>query len=166
MFILSCKTVLTDWEMKYFCLFGSYLTRELIWQSSIRPSKMVYLLFEIFERAGVSLLMLSAKQGNHWYHFLTSLVWRGPLSGIEPLTSHTRSEHSTARISGQLMEQEIIHNTMAGLSVDHQKVKEEPYAWKDINVAYSIKVHIKAKNNTNFLNSSFIYSPICKQVLM
>jgi len=24
------------------------------------------------------------------------------------------------------MEQEIIHDTMAGLSVDHQKVKEEP----------------------------------------
>ena len=31
---------------------------------------MVYLLFENLERASVSLLMLSAKQGNHWYHFL------------------------------------------------------------------------------------------------
>ena len=31
---------------------------------------MVYLLFENLERASVSLLMLSAKQGNHWYHFV------------------------------------------------------------------------------------------------
>jgi len=33
---------------------------------------MVFLLFEHFEnleRATDSLLMLSAKQGNHWYHF-------------------------------------------------------------------------------------------------
>ena len=28
-----------------------------------------YLLFENFERASVSLLMLSGEQGNHWYHF-------------------------------------------------------------------------------------------------
>ena len=31
--------------------------------SSISPSKMLFLLFEILERASVSLLMLSAKQG-------------------------------------------------------------------------------------------------------
>ena len=30
------------------------------------------------ERAGISLLMLIAKQGNYWYHFITSLVWRDP----------------------------------------------------------------------------------------
>ena len=28
--------------------------------------------------------MLSAKQGSYWYHFITSLVWRGPWLGIEP----------------------------------------------------------------------------------
>ena len=106
---------------------------------------MVYLLFEIFERAGVSLLMLSAKQGNYWYHFLTSLVWRGPLSGIEPLISHTRSEHSTARISGQLMEQEIIHDTMAGLSVDHQKVKEESLLEKSYQCSVQYKSAYKSQ---------------------
>ena len=31
-------------------------------------------------------LMLSAKQGTYWYHFITSLVWRGPWLGIEPGT--------------------------------------------------------------------------------
>ena len=36
--------------------------------------------------------MLSAKQGNHWYHFGTSLVWRGPWLGIEPGTSRSRSQ--------------------------------------------------------------------------
>ena len=30
-------------------------------------------------------LLLSAKQGNYWYHFITSLVWRDPWRGIEPL---------------------------------------------------------------------------------
>jgi len=51
---------------------GAYLTYRVS-QSSIRPSKMVLLLFfDIFwyffwERACVSFLMLSAKQGNYWY---------------------------------------------------------------------------------------------------
>ena len=37
-------------------------------------------------------LMLSAKQGNYWYHFyITSLVWRGPWLGIEPGTSRTQT---------------------------------------------------------------------------
>ena len=31
--------------------------------------------------------------------FITSLVWRGPWLGIEPGTSHTRSHHSTTRLS-------------------------------------------------------------------
>ena len=44
-------------------------------------------------------LLLSAKQGNYWYHFVTSLVWRGPRPGIEPRTSRTRSHHSTTRLS-------------------------------------------------------------------
>ena len=30
--------------------------------------------------------------------FITSLVWRGPWLGIEPGTSHTRSQHSTTRL--------------------------------------------------------------------
>ena len=30
---------------------------------------------------------------------ITSLVWRGPGLGIEPGTSHTRSQHSTIRLS-------------------------------------------------------------------
>ena len=43
--------------------------------------------------------MLSDEQGNSWYHFITSLVWRGPWLGIEPVTSRTRSQHSTTRVS-------------------------------------------------------------------
>ena len=31
--------------------------------------------------------------------FITSLVWRGPWLGIEPGTSHTRSQHYTTRLS-------------------------------------------------------------------
>ena len=52
-----------------------------------------------WERTSISLLMLSAKQGNYWYHFITSLVWRGPWLGIEPGTSRTQSQHSTTRLS-------------------------------------------------------------------
>ena len=69
-------------------------------------------------------LMLSAKQGTTGTLFITSLVWRGPWLGIEPGpptleastlplgyrgggpwlriepgTSHTRSQHSTTRLS-------------------------------------------------------------------
>ena len=44
-------------------------------------------------------LMSSAKQGNYWYHFITSLVWRGPWLVIEPGSSRTRSQHSTTRLS-------------------------------------------------------------------
>ena len=61
-------------------LFRWYLTRELNWlsQSSISLLKMIIfalcsLLFENSEKVSVSLLMLSAKQGNHWYHFFN--VW-------------------------------------------------------------------------------------------
>ena len=37
----------------------------------------------IIESQYFPFLMLSAKQGNYWYHFITSLVWRGPWLGIE-----------------------------------------------------------------------------------
>ena len=43
--------------------------------------------------------MLSAKQGNYWYLFITSLVWRVPWLGIEPVTSRTWIQHSTTRLS-------------------------------------------------------------------
>ena len=50
------------------------LTREIFWhlsQSCIWSSNMVLhvLLFAIWDRASVSLLLLSAKQGNNWYHY-------------------------------------------------------------------------------------------------
>ena len=86
-----------------FCLFRRYLTRELTWhsQSSTRPSKMVFLLFEndeTLERASVSLLMLSAKQGHMTGTIFNIFGMRRPLSGIEPWTSRTQSEHSTTRL--------------------------------------------------------------------
>jgi len=34
-------------------------------------------------------LMLTAKQGDYWYHVLTSLVWHGSWLGIESGTSRT-----------------------------------------------------------------------------
>ena len=69
-----------------FCLFcfddiyqGSLFD---ICQSSIRPSKMVFNIFilSLFfqERASVSLLMFSAKQGKYWYHFLNIFFNLGP----------------------------------------------------------------------------------------
>ena len=54
-------------------------------------------------RASISLLILSAKQGNlTGTIFITSLVWRGPWLGIEPRTSRTGSQHSTTRLSRRL----------------------------------------------------------------
>ena len=51
-------------------------------------------------RASISLLILSAKQGNlTGTIFITSLVWRGPWLGIEPGTSRTPCQHSTTRLS-------------------------------------------------------------------
>ena len=82
------------------CLFPQYLTRELIWHSQ-SSSKIVYLLFEnvlTWKRAIVSILMLSAKQGNYWYQVFGMTR---PLSGIKHWTSRTRSEHSTSRLLRQ-----------------------------------------------------------------
>ena len=43
--------------------------------------------------------MFSSKQGNYWYYFITSLVWRGPWLWIEPGTSRNRYQHYTTRLS-------------------------------------------------------------------
>ena len=52
----------------------------------------------ILEKEPVFLiLMFSAKQGNYWYHFYN--VFGMTQLGIEPGTSHTRSQHSTTRLS-------------------------------------------------------------------
>ena len=60
----------------------------------------IFLLIFILQKEPVfHFLMLSAKQGNYWYHFYKSLVWRGPWLGIEPGTSRTRSQHYTTRLS-------------------------------------------------------------------
>ena len=58
-----------------------------------------YFLILILEKEPVfPFSMLSAKQGNYWYNFITSLVWRGPWLGIDPWTSRTRSQHYTTRL--------------------------------------------------------------------
>ena len=44
-----------------------------------------------FEGFSIPDFMFRFKQGHYWYHFLTSLVWRGP--------SRTQSQHYTTRIS-------------------------------------------------------------------
>ena len=44
-------------------------------------------------------LMFSATQWKYLYHFITSLVWRGPWLGIEPGNARTRNQHSTTRLS-------------------------------------------------------------------
>jgi len=43
---------------------GAYLKFKSIFQKTH-----TYSIIAIWERASVSLVMLSAKQGNHWYHF-------------------------------------------------------------------------------------------------
>ena len=53
-----------------------------------------------WERASIFLFECSVlNKGTAWYHFITSLVWRGPWLGIEPGTSRTRSQHYTTRLS-------------------------------------------------------------------
>ena len=44
--------------------------------------------------------MVSAKQGNQWYHFITSSVWRGLLSRMNRDLPHS-SKHSTTRLSNE-----------------------------------------------------------------
>ena len=58
-------------------VYVQYITRELIWHESIfiKALKDSIWLFLFLERASVSLLMFSVKQGKHWYHFITSMVW-------------------------------------------------------------------------------------------
>ena len=47
----------------------------------------IFLSFLILQKEPVfPFLMLSTKQGNYWYHFILSLVWRGHWLGIEPGT--------------------------------------------------------------------------------
>ena len=75
------------------------------------------------ERASVSLLTLSAKQGSYWYHFLMSFEWRGPWLGIEPGTSRPQSQHSTTRQSRRQCEQ--IHWASSIIKFNPQTVKRE-----------------------------------------
>ena len=82
-------------------------------QSSIRPSKMVLLLLFFFiERASVALFMFTASDNGNTGTIkkLTSLVWRSPLSGIEPGTARTRSKHFTSR----LIEEAVKHCLVRG----------------------------------------------------
>ena len=44
-------------------------------------------------------LCLVVNKGTTGTIYITSLVWRGPLLGIEPWTSCTRSQHYTTRLS-------------------------------------------------------------------
>ena len=53
-----------------------------------------------WERASIFPFECSVlNKGTNWYHFITSLVWRGPWLEIEPGTSRTQSQHSTTRLS-------------------------------------------------------------------
>ena len=67
------------------------------------PDCIHYIYFPILilenEPVFFSFWMFSAKQGHYWYHFITSLVWRGPWLGIEPGTSRPRCQHSITRLS-------------------------------------------------------------------
>ena len=100
----TCLNVaVLNWNRTYcfICFFvstiineGANLTFELIFHNALK-----YGIIAIWKRDSVSLLMLSAKQENYWYHFYNSFVWCSLLSGIEPRTSRTRSQHSTTRLS-------------------------------------------------------------------
>ena len=68
-----------------FCLLVCLTIFNDIWHESIFHKALEDgILF--WERASVSLLMFTAKQGKHCI-FITSLVWRGPWLEIEPWTS-------------------------------------------------------------------------------
>ena len=77
---------------------------------------MVFLLFllienvEHLERASVSLLMLSAKQGNHWYHLLTYVSMPRPLSGIEPWTLQTSHLKHNTKLNNNLLASKLQDN--------------------------------------------------------
>ena len=91
----SCSLDVGDFVIVRFVLFvcfvstifneGAYLTYSIFHKTL----KDVFLLFENVERASVPLLMLTAKQGNHWYHSFNVFGMTQPLSGIEPWTSRT-----------------------------------------------------------------------------
>ena len=59
---------------------------------------------EGMREASFSLLMLSGKQGRHWYYFYVFGMMR---RGFEPATSRTRSGRSTTRLSRWLKESAI-----------------------------------------------------------
>ena len=76
-----------------------------------------YFLILILEKEPVfPFSMLSAKQGNYWYHFYNVFGIRGPWLGIEPRTSRTRCQHSTTRLSRRRY----------SLYLNHQEVKKCP----------------------------------------
>ena len=71
-----------------------------MWYFELQLFTIYDLLILILEKEPVfPFSMLSAKQGNYWYHFITSLVWRGPWLRIEPGTSRTQCHHYTTRLS-------------------------------------------------------------------
>ena len=70
-------------------LFRRYLTRELIWHNQTFKDGIV----AIWERASISLLMLSAKQGNYWYRcwrlWFDLVLYRGLNPGPPALDAST-----------------------------------------------------------------------------
>ena len=94
----------------FVCLFvstifneGAYLT---IFNKALKDGIFANLQFENFEnleRDSVSLLMLSAKQGNHWYHFYNVFGMPRRLAGIEHWTSRIQSEYCTTKLSKWLV---------------------------------------------------------------
>ena len=87
----------------YFCAFTAVYTvtktKSIIFYLRFYPLHL-FTYLNSWERASISLSMLSAKQGNYWYHFYHVF---GPWLGIEPGTSSTRSQHSTTRLSSVVL---------------------------------------------------------------
>ena len=87
----------SEWSFVFFITASTANDLQLRRISIPDPIHYIYFLILILEKEPVfPFSMLSAKQGNYWYHFL---VWRCPWLGIEPGTSHTRCQHSTTRLS-------------------------------------------------------------------
>ena len=58
-------------------------------------------------RASACLIMLSAKQGSHWFHFLTPLVWRD--QGSNPRPPAPEADALPFALSGPVKDSLIAH---------------------------------------------------------
>ena len=78
---------------------GQWPTTSKGFLSQILPITFFFPILILEKEPVFPFLMLSGKQGYYWYHFYNVFGMTQSLSGIEPGTSYTWSQHSTTRLS-------------------------------------------------------------------